>query len=300
MRQRHGCRAKTAGRPACGLTLIEVLVVVSISALMIAILLPSLSAARDTANTGKCLANLREIGATSWMYAEDAAYPTQPWHLGSAQKTVVVSKVSEFVYGGFQTELTHPVRGAQVDVQQIHTNSRPYNRYIAPGLCLGPISAYVCPSDRFTVTPLFEEPCDSPAVEEALPSWMVNGNSYAVNWNWLDGLPWNGKNGIVQDINLMSAAGSEMLRLKVGGAASRFVLFMESPMSAYMQNARGDDEAASSSSCPPSAARGWHRRYSAFSMAFLDGHAQYRQINTGHARGTGYDTWAEPDTPIGF
>lgn len=79
---------KSGRKTADGFTLIELLVVISIIALLVAILLPSLAAARATSRRIQCLNKLRQTHLGITMYANDfhdyfptdtAAAGAEPW-----------------------------------------------------------------------------------------------------------------------------------------------------------------------------------------------------------------------------
>ena len=68
----------TSCRPCRAFTLVELLVTISIIALLIGLLLPSLSGAREQARGVKCASNLRQLGIAFAAYAaaeEDWAMP---------------------------------------------------------------------------------------------------------------------------------------------------------------------------------------------------------------------------------
>lgn len=71
-------RAGLALRSGAGFTLIELLVVVGIVAMLLAIMAPTLSAARAQARKTVCASNLRQLGLAATMYATQARGPLPP------------------------------------------------------------------------------------------------------------------------------------------------------------------------------------------------------------------------------
>jgi prepilin-type N-terminal cleavage/methylation domain-containing protein/prepilin-type processing-associated H-X9-DG protein len=145
-----------------GFTLIELLVVVSIIALLIAILLPSLKAAREQAKLVKCLGHMRGLGQASAAFAADHNNLIQ---LTASEGNVNVADPTrqKFAYGAGQELLSWPValaRSAGINYMNnwdwgvravTYTDAKEREEFINEGF-----QAAICPADRMKIsTPFF-------------------------------------------------------------------------------------------------------------------------------------------------
>jgi len=79
-----------------GFSLIELLVVISIIALLTGILLPSLSKAREAGRTAVCLANVRRISMAGYVYLLENNARFAPFRMMKAHPTDTVDFVNEY------------------------------------------------------------------------------------------------------------------------------------------------------------------------------------------------------------
>lgn len=144
-----------------GFTLVELLVVISIIALLISILLPSLRSARDQAKLVKCMAHERGMAQGGLSFAVDHNDRFQLVTNGVGVDEADPSR-NKFAYGKDGELLTWPVAIAQSSGMSITSNwewgvrannpDEAFNRkeFMAEGF-----ESFICPADRVQVASTF-------------------------------------------------------------------------------------------------------------------------------------------------
>lgn len=241
-----------------GFTLIELLVVISIVALLISLLLPALSRARSAARQTGCLSNLGQIMTATAMYLDDH----------NDIMPILVPRghalLDNYSHGGRYT--THP-EGAWSHVY--YPYERPLNRYVHPDRPRGsgetPRQEFLAP-EQFNF-PIFRCPDDvgynftadyaNPEPTSGTSAYNLVGTSYAFNGTWY---PFHAffYNDVADSMTWPTGVRAfSKARMQI---ASQFVAYLDEP---------GNFHAVFR--IQPNVTH--HGTTSAYSMAFLDGHA---------------------------
>ncbi|QDV91868.1 hypothetical protein RAS2_29750 [Phycisphaerae bacterium RAS2] len=266
-------------------TLIEVLVVISLIALLVSILLPALNKARNQGMTVKCLANLRELlMATQYYWDANDDQKLVPWYQYPVHAGYNPNPIAPWVFGG--SKATRPGQYPNADSSLYPAEIRPLNKYIDPyarGTQL--IRSFVCPGDRSNYAPIIGTNQEN-IEEEVIASWEANGTSYSLNTSFMEGYGGGTGNFSIDDIQPFTRRIAPFL---TGGHASRFIMWGEQGF--YTSCYRATPQLPNQASALK---WGWHRKFSNWSAGFADGHAMHGFYDTRLVYGLGGTIW-QPD-----
>lgn len=301
-------RSAYGDRPHSAFTLLELLVVVSVIALLISILVPAMAGARNEATTTKCLANLREMLAATLQYMEGDEQRQVVWYYYPPHfvfENDGIKPYTPWIFGGFKAP-SPDSDSKKADSSLYPAQLRPLNAIVAPQV-EGSLSRavrgndvidiYKCPSDRSNSTSIIKENVTD-VEEENKSSWEVNGSSYTLNTRFAQGYRQANGGDFELDDFVSGAApdnvpfGKRLSRHLIGDGAARFIMWGEQGF--YSATYRATPE------LPNGAAprrRGWHRKFSSWSVGFADGHALYGYYDTRLTHGLGGTIWQPNFSP---
>lgn len=264
-------------------TLIELLVVVAIVALLISILLPGLSRAKERAKAVQCVANLRQIGTVMHMYFTDH----NNWF--PYEKRNELRYLHGFYYGG------HPGRRVWWGYNNLNFRDtpagRPFNPYLYSDLPSWDVRAnqdralwiyvrqvmevYECPAD---LGGYWNTQTDDMSHDDPI-HWRC-GSSYDFNYHYV--LTWALEE---RRERLWMELGNAFLSKQLEFNSSTFIALYEDPFDSAQWN-----------NIPR---RGWHSQWNTHSFLFLDGHARNMFADTTKGnRGLGWKSSSASNASI--
>lgn len=308
-------------------TLIELLVVVAVIALLISVLLPALSRAKEQARIGVCLANLRSITQAGVGYCAENRTAVFTHRKPTTQGGYWIDGVlqdfgiwTEFIWGGAvpdtrgsdwddtQGFLNPAQRGA--DTYVIIPSNRPMNKHFDAEVSwcdperFKPSRArydnamilpdyFKCPSDSTAGVPGTGGDDSLGDADTPFQTWKWWGNSYPINCYWGNMYEDSGPPDWSTYLHIIDALkGIKLLNSKNDQGAAEFVFFYENQFNYAMEQAVPRGFPSSSDAMLP---KGWHKQESMHVAGFLDGHAAYRIFDTRTIDGPGWTTW--PNRP---
>ncbi len=260
-------------RRSRGFTLIELLVVIAIIAVLISILMPALSGARQQGNRTKCLTNMRSLAQTAITYSADDPNSV----LGPVHRChCCYGGEGYFEYGGGPG--SNPVAGWN---DAFDPNTRPFNRLYygelmvgasAPG-DFGNFQVFQCPGDDrgWQNWPGFNVDGVESAHAMEKPYYKAYGTAFRMN------------NLSYTDGDVAGIYGRPVSRIPDTGAT---VAFME--VRAFQSLWSNDAFGAATHG----ELTGNHQRLGFFNLSFADGHAGTYDMGNG--------TWYQPTSKFLF
>jgi prepilin-type N-terminal cleavage/methylation domain-containing protein len=276
-------------------TLIELLVVIAIIAMLIAILLPSLDAARKSAKNSTCLAHIKNIASSSRVYESDDpngwGIPVHPGQY--LQEYDEPTFVGAYEWGGksgigrpdFLGE-EHPLNSKYGTRAGFGPASRPMNDILYPGgfkdaryPTFDPMGAL---HDITLELDLFKCPADDgPPRGAHCPDWLEFserssydhfGNSFAANLFMIGSMDGSG--------NMWS--NSPYMRPVTRVPTPARTLYYEENIGRWAWACKRETcdflEEAGVDPGPTKAVRGWHGKDWTYNRAFVDAHAETQRV----------------------
>ncbi|MEK6643331.1 MAG: prepilin-type N-terminal cleavage/methylation domain-containing protein [Planctomycetota bacterium] len=278
-------RPALARKRRVAFTLIELLIVIAIIALLISILLPALSAAREEGRRVMCLSNMKAIGGAMNQYLGNDDQNNLPWtyiyRIDNLNRPRPYPDTGATSYSWAGGRGLRPRAGQQQwDVNHVPAELRPFNKYLdESAIDDQPVKILSCPGDRSDEVLGFGEVIDDPKVESAQTSFETLGNSYSINWFFMDEPELS--NWALSDL---FEHGKQTLQLNRGAKGAEFVVFWENEVEPLFS---GASLAGGGGRLGP----GWHRRFSYHTFTFLDGHVENRFFDTRNVKGNGWRIW---------